>query len=403
MKRTLSLWLGLLAFALLPVFAQTPTGKIHGHITDPAGASRTAGTVSLSTDGGRTSKFSFPLSSTGDYTGEAAPGTYTVVFRAPDTPADKMVDSIENVKIVAGQDVLQDIDMSRKEFVEKLSKEQQKQLEELKKHNSEALKANAVVNKINADIKASNQDIKDIEEAPATAIKALGATASKADIEAKENEIRVAKYTEIETFMLKDTVAKPDASGLWTQLGQAQLGLARTPPGDKDQYEKAEASFKKAIEVDTASKKPSPVNQGAAYSGLGEVYARTGKVPEANAAFDSAVKINPTSAGFYLKNEAVIFFQEHNAAAQAAAAEEAIKADPTQAILYYLKGNGLIAATTVDNTTHKLVAPAGCLEAYQKYLELAPTGIYANEVKGILTGFQATLPVNAPTKSGKRK
>jgi len=403
MKRNLSLWLGLLAFALLPAFAQTPTGKIHGHVTDPAGASRTAGTVSLSTDGGRTPKFSFPLSSSGDYVGEAHPGTYTIVFRAPETPADKMVDSIDNVKVIAGEDVLQDIDMTRKEFIEKLSKEQQKQLEDIRKRNAEALKSNAVVNKINADLKTANQALKEIETAHAAAVQALGATASKADLEAKEDEIKIAKHTEIENLMLKDTVAKPDASVLWVQLGQAQLGLARTPPGDKTKYESAEASFKKAIQVDAASKKPSPINQGAAYSGLGEVYARTGKVPEANAAFDSAVKENPASTGFYLKNEAVIFFQEHNAPAQAAAAEEAIKADPAQAILYYLKGNGLIANTTVDNTTHKLVAPAGCLEAYQKYLELAPTGIYAGEVKGILSGFQATLPVNAPTKSGKRR
>jgi tetratricopeptide (TPR) repeat protein len=403
MKRNLSLWLGLLAFAFLPVFAQTPTGKIHGHVTDPTGASRSAGTVSLSTDGGHTAKFSFPLSSTGDFAGEAHPGTYTIVFRAPETPADKMVDSIDNVKVIAGQDVLQDIDMSRKEFIDKLPKDQQRQLEDLKKHNAEAMKNNAVVNKINGDIKAANQDFKDIEEAHAAAVQALGATASKADLEAKEDEIKTAKYTEIENFMLRDTAAKPDASVLWIQLAQAQLGLARLPQGDKTKYDLAETNFKKAIEVDLASKKPSTINQGAGYSGLGEIYARTGKVPEANAAFDSAVKVNPAQTAFYLKNEAVIFFQEHNAPAQAAAADEAIKADPTQALLYYLKGNGLIAATTVDNTTHKLVPPAGCLEAYQKYLELAPTGLYAGEVKGILSGFQATLPVNAPTKSGRRK
>jgi tetratricopeptide (TPR) repeat protein len=402
MKRNFSLWLGLLAFAFLPAFAQTPTGKIHGHVTDPTGASRSAGTVSLSTDGGHSAKFSFPLSSAGDFSGEAHPGTYTIVFRAPETPADKMVDSIDNVKIIAGQDVLQDIDMSRKEFVDKLPKDQQRQLEELKKRNAEALKNNAVVNKINGDIKAANQDFKDIEEAHAAAVQALGATASKADLEAKEDEIKTAKYSEIETIMLRDTAAKPDASVLWIQLAQAQLGLARLPQGDKTKYDLAETNFKKAAEVDLASKKPSTVNQGAAYSGLGEVYARTGKVPEANAAFDSAVKANPAQTAFYLKNEAVIFFQEHNAPAQAAAADEAIKADPTQALLYYLKGNGLIAATTVDNTTHKLVPPAGCLEAYQKYLDLAPTGLYSAEVKGILSGFQATLPVNAPSKS-KRK
>jgi len=76
MKRTISLWLGLLAFALVPVLAQTPTapskpmGKIHGHITGPEGAPRTSGAVSLSTDGGQTNKFTFPVSSIGDYDGD---------------------------------------------------------------------------------------------------------------------------------------------------------------------------------------------------------------------------------------------------------------------------------------------------------------------------------------------
>ena len=93
--------------------AQTPapagtTGKIHGHVTNPTGAPQVVGSVSLSTDGGRTSKYTFPISAAGDYTGDAAPGTYSVVFRQPDTPSDKMVDSFDNIKVVAGQDVAQD-------------------------------------------------------------------------------------------------------------------------------------------------------------------------------------------------------------------------------------------------------------------------------------------------------
>jgi hypothetical protein len=79
-------------------------------------------------------------------------------------------------------------------------------------------------------------------------------------------------------------------------------------------------------------------------------------------------------AGFYLKNEAVIFYQTNNADAQVAAADEAIKADPTKPLLYYLKGQGLIQKATVDPKTGRIVLPAGCAEAYQMYLQLAPTG-----------------------------
>jgi tetratricopeptide (TPR) repeat protein len=400
MKRTISLWVGLLAFALLPVLAQTPTalstglkGKIHGHVTNPTGASTTSGTVSLSTDGGHNTIYTFPVDANGDYAGEAAPGTYTVVFRQLDTPPDKMVDSIDLVKVVMAEDVEQNIDMSRREFIEKLSPDQKRQLEELKKHNSEAMKANAIIKALNADLKTVTQDIKDADSARATAIQALGATATKADLDAKEAEIKLAKYTEVETLMLKDTAAKADASVLWAQLGQAQVGLKK--------YDLAEASFKKALDVENTAKKQNPPIQGLADAGLGEIYARTGKIPEANAAYDEAAKVNPAQAGFYLKNEAVIFFQMNNGDAQVAAADEAIKIDPTQPVLYYLKGQGLIQKATFDPKSQRIVLPPGCADAYQKYLELAPTGTYAAEVKGILD--QAGQKVTTTYKAGKSK
>src|SRR5580698_3433084 len=184
MKRNLTLWLSLLAFAVIPAIAQAPaaTGKIKGRVTNPTGAPTTSGNVSLSTDSGKTSKYTFPVDANGDYQGEAAPGTYTVVFRQPDTPPDKMVDSFDGVKVVLGQDVAQDIDMSRKAFIDKLPPDQQKQLEELKKHNSEALKANEVIKNLNADLKVTTQDIKDADGAHATAVSTLGASAAKADI-----------------------------------------------------------------------------------------------------------------------------------------------------------------------------------------------------------------------------
>jgi tetratricopeptide (TPR) repeat protein len=307
-------------------------------------------------------------------------------------PADKEADHVETVKIVQGQDVAQDVDMSRAEYVNALPPEQKKQLEDLKKHNSEALKANEVIKNLNADLKVVTQDIKDADAAHATAVSTLGAAASKSDIDAKEADIKKAKYTEIETLMTKDTAAKPDASILWAQLGQAQAGLKK--------YDEATATYKKVLDLESASKKPNPAVQGLAESGLGEIYARTSKVQEASDAYDAAAKINPTQAAFYLKNEAVIYFQTNQGDAQVAAADKAIAVDPNQALLYYLKGNGLVQKTTMDPKTNKLAAPPGCLEAYQKYLQLAPDGPYAGEVKGILAGFNQTQDTSykAPKK-----
>ncbi len=137
-----------------------------------------------------------------------------------------------------------------------------------------------------------------------------------------------------------------------------------------------------------------------ANSGLGEMYARQSKVPEANAAYEAAAKANPSSAGTYLRNQAVIFFQAGNADAQVAAAELAIKNDPNDALVYYLKGQGLVSKATVDPKTQRIVLPEGCAEAYQKYLDLAPTGPYAGEVQAILQ--QAGQKVNSSYKAPKK-
>ena len=221
----------MLAFAPVSTQAQAPaaaaTGKIHGRVINPTGQPQGGGTVSLSTDGGVTLKFTFPVSDTGDFTGEAPAGTYMLVYRAADTPAGKMVDSIRGVKIEVGQDTAQDDDMSRQEYIDKMSPDEKKQLEDLKKANADALKANTVINQLNADLRVVGQDKRDIDGASSAAAQALGASATKADIDSKANEIKTAKYTDIESLMTKDTGLKPDEALLWANLGYGQAGLKK--------------------------------------------------------------------------------------------------------------------------------------------------------------------------------
>jgi tetratricopeptide (TPR) repeat protein len=392
MKRALTLWLGLAAAAVLTVVLapaqaqQAPagnTGKIHGRVINPTGQPQGGGTVNLSTDGGVSLKFTFPVDDSGNYTGEAPAGTYMVVYRAADTPAGKMVDSIRGVKIVAGQDTDQDVDMSRQEFIDKMTPDEKKQLEDLKKANAQALQANVLINQLNADLKIVNQDKKDIDNAPALATQALGANAAKADVANKIAEIRTAKYTDIVSIATKDTGLKPDEALLWNQLGYGQAGLK--------QYDDAITAYKKAVDLETASKKPRGPVIGQAQAGLGEIYARQGKVPEANAAFDAAAKADPATGPLYLKNQAIIFYQENNPAGMSAAADEAIKAapkpdDPSLALLYYIKGQGLLqqfAAADPKNPA-KIVLTPETIAAYQEYLQLAPKGQFAGDVAGIL-------------------
>lgn len=395
MKRNSLLWLGVLAFAFVPVWSQQPaastTGKIHGKVINPVGSAQTDGTISL--DQGGQDKATFPVDQNGEYHGEAPAGTYMLVYRSPTTPKNQRVDQIDHVKIIAGQDIEQDDDMSRPEFIKTLPEEQQKQLEEMKKHNASALKANVIIKQLNTDLKAAGETIKEADAAPAEAAKELGSGATKQALEQKVSEIRTQKFTQVEDTMKKDTALKPDASILWARLGQAQNGLK--------QYDDAITSFQKALDLEKTAKKPLVEVQGLAQAGIAEAYARTGKVQQANDAFDAAAKLNPAEAGFYYKNEAIIFFQAGNADAQVAAADKAIAADPNNALVYYLKGQGLVQKASFDAKTQKIVLPPGCQEAYEKYLQLDPNGPYANDVKGILQ--QAGQKVEGSYKAGKKK
>jgi tetratricopeptide (TPR) repeat protein len=176
-----------------------------------------------------------------------------------------------------------------------------------------------------------------------------------------------------------------------------ELGIAQK--GEK-KYTEAATSLQKAIDLDKASKKPNPDLQSAAGDSLGEALAMAGKIPEAQAAYDAAAQVDPKSAGVRYGNEAIIMDRVGNIDATVAAADKAIAADPSKPIPYYLKGKALINKATVDPKTNKIVAPPGCAEAYQKYLELAPDGPFAADAKSVLTEMGTT--VKSTYKAGKK-
>ncbi len=195
--------------------------------------------------------------------------------------------------------------------------------------------------------------------------------------------------------MLKDTGGQTGRFRLCGRsLGQAQVGLKK--------YDEAEASYKKALELEAASKKPTSRRQGAANAGLGEIYARTGKVPEANAAYDAAAKVNPAH-GRLLPEERSgdLLPDEQRGRPGGRGRTRPSSSIPPRPLLYYLKGQGLVGKATIDAKTQRIVLPPGCAEAYQKYLELAPNGPYAADVKGILD--QAGQKVDTSFKAAKTK
>ena len=376
---------GTLALYLVAAVAQQPTAqvaRIHGQVTNYTGVPQNAGFICLSTDGGLTPTFLFPVNGKGSYSGEAPAGTYTMIYRMPDTPLSQWIDVIHNVVLTADTDLEQNDDMSRQEFIEELPAETRKQLEGLKRQNVSASDQEKLVKIINDDLRQAAQDLKDADNARNAAVKELGKAANQAEIDAKVASIRGAKCAQAESLMQKDLIAlkesglAADETALWEDLGRAQIGLKK--------YDDAERAYQKILEIQVASGNPKTAVQAVANAGLGEIYARMGKTADATKAFDLAAQLDPARAGLYLRNEALVFLQSGNAEAQITAAEQAIKADPKDPLPYYIKGNGLFKNAGIDPASKHYDLPDGCAEAYQKYLTLAPSGPYAPEAQSVL-------------------
>ena len=121
---------------------------------------------------------------------------------------------------------------------------------------------------------------------------------------------------------------------------------------------------------------------------------------DAAAAYENAAKAQPTKRRDVLLQRGGDAVNAGKKDEAAAAADKAIAADPKRADAYYIKGQALIPKATVDPKTQKITAPPGCVDAYQKYLELAPEGPHAEDVKGILTGIGEK--VKSTYKAGKK-
>jgi len=356
--------------------------SIHGHITNAAGTPMPGGDVKLTTETAPSDlkaakyKYDFPVDAQGNYKGDLDPGTYLAVYFKD----DKSVDYIPNVKVIMGLDNANDFDMTRKEFMDKMSPEDKKALEEYKKKISSTSAENAKIANINALLQQARDAMKPSHAkcaAPTSDTQVCAPTA--ADWESAANAMQQA------------VTAKPEESLLWFELADAQSGQKK--------YDDSITNYKKAIDLDTTSKKPKPDLQAAAWNNLGQAYAYSGKQQDAAAAYESAAKIMPTNAGMYYANEAAIFFNHGDTDAALAAADKAIAADPTRPDPYFVRGQSLIQKATVDKNG-KVVAPDGCAEAYQKYLDLAPNGPHAKDATDVLTSLGETI--HSSYKAGKK-
>ena len=367
---------------------EAATANVHGHVQDAAGAPLAGGAVRLSTDRNpntlnRKFDYTFPIDANGDYRGTGIkPGNYLGIAFKQGVPLD-----YQAMPLSAGEDKTVDFDMTRQAYIDKMSPAEREELEETKKANAAAMAANAVIGNLNKLLKQARADI------------------------------QAGNYPSAIKGMTDATTAKPDVPLLWDTLGDAQLDEAvaadnaakASHTADSslpDKYTAAMASYQKALELNAKAPKPDDQTTAVVNNQLGVALGKLGKTQEAAAAYDAAAKADPKNAAKYYYNEAVTLYNAGMAKGKmdgvAEAADKTIAADPTKADAYYLKSQALAPeiTTTPDG---KFVAPPGFVEACNKYLELAPNGIHAADVKTLLAalGQQAETSYKAPPTKKK--
>jgi len=376
-----------------------PTASIHGHVQDPLGVALAGGVVKLSTDRGRNTvnrnfQYQFPIDKSGDYKGTGIkPGTYLMVAFN-----DKGVDvDYQTSPLVGGDDKAVDFDMTRKAYIDAMPPAERDAMEQTKKANAEIMAKNTKIENLNASLKQAQADT--AAGNYAAAIKAM---------------------TDATTAVAQANIAKSDEALLWDKLGDAQLGdavaadnaakAAKTvDPAVKDKLAAAVTSYQKAISLNSAADKPNAVTAAAANNQLGTALGRLGKTQDAAAAYDAAAAADPQGAVKYYINESVTLYNVSVTTGKAdglvEAANKAIAADPTRADAYFFKAEGLAPLITMGSDGKTLVAPPGLVDACNMYLKLAPAGVHAGDMKGILAGLQEQVQTNykAPATTPAKK
>jgi tetratricopeptide (TPR) repeat protein len=352
----------LLGLCVPPVFAQA-TGSVKGVCRDADGKPITEGTVEwLSLDTGR--KYTLKVNKKGEYFSLGiAPGKYKVTLFAPD---GKELFHYGGVP-VGLDEVTQDIDLKKEQAAQAqgqgLTPEQLKaQQEALEKNKKEVNTVKTLNDKLNAAKTAA--DAGDYETAISTMTEATQIDSSR----------------DLLFFKLADYY-------------RMSAPKQTDPEEKKKRYLAAATNYQKAIDMKIANPDPKDaeanVKLAAYYNNLAEVYAKSGRIDDAVATYNKAAQLDPTHAGQYNFNIGAVLTNAGKVDDAITAFDKVIAADPTKADAYYWKGVNMIGKATLKGD--KMVAPDGTAEAFNKYLELAPTGPYAQPAKDMLASIGAAV------------
>ncbi len=376
--------LAILLFAVLalgvsapPVFAQA-SGTVKGVCKDAQGAPiADALVVWANQDNGQ--KYSLKTNKKGEYFSLGiTPGKYNVSLykSADDQKAGKEMDHANGFQVQLDENTL-DFDVKKEQ--ENAAKGVGISPEELKRRQEEAAKAQkeqgtvkSLNDKLNAAKMAAESNPPDYD----TAIAALN-EANQIDPNRDLIWFKLGDYYRLSAVKQTDTAEKQKRLDSAIDAYQKALQLKQAAPPDKDP----------AVAGKTLA---------AYYNNLAEAYAKSNKTDDAVKTYALAAQADPTAAGQYYFNTGAVLTNAGKVDDAIVAFDKVIASDPNKADAYYWKGVNLIGKATLQGD--KMVAPPGTADAFQKYLELQPTGTYADAAKQMLTSIGASVETSFGNK-----
>jgi len=172
---------------------------------------------------------------------------------------------------------------------------------------------------------------------------------------------------------------------IWNSLAESETCAKK--------YPEAIESYKKAIALNPTS--------GGYFNNMAGAMVKNNQFEDAIATYDKAGEVEPTNAGMYYFNEGAILYNKGRMDDAAKAFDKVLTIDPTKVEAYYYKGASMLGKATLGKD-NKMVAPEGTSEAFNKYLELAPTGPHAAEAKAMLDALGAKVETTYGTPSKKK-
>ncbi|HEY6873031.1 MAG TPA: tetratricopeptide repeat protein [Geobacteraceae bacterium] len=216
------------------------------------------------------------------------------------------------------------------------------------------------------------------------AIKGLNARIKKENalITQVNAAVNARNWQEVETKSKQLTAMNPDRWEYHRTLADAEISLGKYREA-VDAYEKAIGSARKSDGTESdAAKAKTREAVSAMFVNEGNAYLKMRKNDEAIAAYSKAAELSDKPGTAYF-NICATQYNSGNIEGAIKACDKAIQYDPNKADAYFIKGSCMFGTATLDHQG-KLVVPAGTAETLKKYLELAPDGGHAADVKEML-------------------